>query len=87
MAINTNEITKQVIDFQKSAFNNWYDAVSMMQDQATAATESLISKSGLVPADSNKTVEKWIEVFKANRTNLKKQIDDNFKQAEKLLIV
>lgn len=87
MAVNTNEITKQVIDFQKNAFTSWYDAVTMMQDQTTAAVDSMLSQSGLVPNESSKTIDNWVDVFKTNRKNLKKQIDDGFKQAEKLFII
>ncbi len=85
MAANTNDMTKQMIDFQKSTFNNWYDAVAMMQDQAASATETLMNQSGLVPEESSKTLDQWMALFKTNRTNFKKQIDANFKQAEKLL--
>jgi hypothetical protein len=87
MAINTNEITKQMIDFQKTAFNSWYDAVAMMQDQAASAMDTVLNQSGVIPADGSKALDKWGEVFKTNRQNLKKQIDTNFKQAEKIFII
>ncbi len=85
MAANTNDITKQVMDFQKNAFANWFDAVSQMQDQAVTVTETLMNQSGLAAGENTKVLEPWVEVFKNNRTNLKKQIDENFKQAEKLM--
>ena len=87
MALNTNEITKQMIDFQKTAFASWYDAVTLMQDQTTNAVDNMLSQSGLLPDEGSKTLNKWVEVFKTNRKNLKKQVDDGFKQAEQLLVV
>jgi hypothetical protein len=85
MAANTNDITKQVMDFQKNTFTSWFDAVSQMQDQAVSATETLMNQSGLASGENSKALEPWVEVFKNNRKNLKKQIDENFKQAEKLM--
>lgn len=87
MALNTKEIAKQVIDFQKNAFTSWYEAVALMQDQTTAAVDTLLNQSGMVPGEGNQAMDKWVEVFKTNRKNLKKQVDDGFKQAEKLFVI
>ena len=42
-----NQIAKQTIDFQKSAFISGYDAVARAQDQTAEAVEMMLNKTSL----------------------------------------
>ena len=42
MTMNTKEITKQALDFQKGVFDSWYGAMSDLQDQAAAAVGTML---------------------------------------------
>ena len=45
MNMEYTQITKQVLDFQKMSFSNWYDAVALLQDQATSAMDMVLDKN------------------------------------------
>ena len=80
-----NQITKQAIDFQKSAFNSWYNAVTMVQDQAAAAVETLMNQTSLVPEDGRQAITSWVGACQAERNRFKSYVDDSFSGLEKRL--
>jgi hypothetical protein len=56
-----NQIAKQAIDFQKTAFNNWFDAVTMVQEQAVSAMAAMMKQSGLaMPEEAPKALKSWV---------------------------
>ena len=80
-----NQITKQAIDFQKSAFNSWYNAVTMVQDQAAAAVETLMNQTSLVPEDGRQAITSWVGACQAERDRFKSYVVDSFSGLEKHL--
>ena len=73
-----DNIAKQIIDFQKSAFDNSYGAVVMLQDQAQAAFNTLLEQSPWVPRESKNAIDGWIQVCKTGRDEYKSLVDDGF---------
>ncbi len=80
-----NQITKQAIDFQKTAFNSWYNAVTMVQDQAAAAVETLMNQTSLVPEDGRQAIKSWVGACQAERNRFKSYVEDSFSGLEKTL--
>lgn len=52
-----NQIAKQAVNFQKTAFTNWLDTVAKVQDQAASTMETMINQGNLVPEDGRKAIE------------------------------
>jgi hypothetical protein len=80
-----NQITKQAIDFQKTAFNSWYNAVSMVQDQAAVAVETMMNQTSLVPEDGRQAIKSWLDACQAERNRFKSYVEDGFSGLEKHL--
>ena len=80
-----NQITKQAIDFQKTAFNSWYNAVTMVQDQAAATVETLMNQTSLVPEDGRQAIKSWVGACQAERNRFKSYVEDSFSGLEKTL--
>ena len=80
-----NQITKQAIDFQKSAFNSWYNAVTMVQDQASSAVETMLDKTSLVPEDGRQAIKSWVNACQEERNRFKSYVEDSFSGLEKSL--
>lgn len=79
------QITKQVIDFQKMSFLNWYDAFSILQDQATSAMDMVLDQSTWVPEEGRKVIQSWMSACQQERGRLKSYIDDGFTGLEKYM--
>ena len=80
-----NQITKQAIDFQKNAFNSWYHAMTMVQDQATSAVETMMNQTSLVPEDGRQAIKSWVSACREERNRFKSYVEDSFSGLEKHL--
>ena len=79
------EITKQVIDFQKMSFSNWYNAMAMVQDQTTSAMDMVLDQSTWVPEDGRKAAQNWLNVCQEERNRFKVYVDESFSSMEKFI--
>jgi hypothetical protein len=62
-----NQITKQVIDFQKMSFLNWYDTMAMLQDQATSTVNMVLQQNTWWPEDGRKAIQSWFNTCQKER--------------------
>ena len=83
--IEYNQITKQAIDFQKTAFNSWYNAVTMVQDQAVSAVETMMNQTSLVPEEGRQAIKSWVSACQEERNRFKSYVEDSFSGLEKRL--
>jgi hypothetical protein len=79
------EITKQVIDFQKMSFSNWYNAMAMVQDQTTSAMDMVLGQSTWVPEDGRNAAQNWLNVCQEERNRFKVYVDEGFSSMEKFI--
>jgi hypothetical protein len=78
-----SQMTKQVMDFQKISFTSWYDALSLLQDQANSAMDTMLEQSSWIPEEGRQAMSSWINVCQEERDRLKNYIDDSFSGIEK----
>jgi hypothetical protein len=77
------QITKQIIDFQKISFSNWYNAVALVQDQTRSAMDMVLDQSTWVPEDGNKAVKSWLDACQDERDRFKAYVDEGFSSMER----
>jgi len=85
MTINANEITQQALDFQKSTFAGWYDAVSAIQDRTIAEVEKLLNQTIWIPDESRKVISSWVTSCKNERERYRVYMEESFSALEKHL--
>ena len=76
------QIAKQLIDFSKTAFDNSFEAMAVLQDQTEKMTNAIIEQNALIPEEGKKAVADWIKSYKKGRNDLKTAADENFKKVE-----
>lgn len=81
--MEANKIAKQVINFQKMSFDSWFSTMSLMQDQAASAMNTMIDQARWMPQDGRDAVQNWMDVIKDERSRLKGYMDDSFVSMEK----
>ncbi len=76
-------ITKQVLDFQKSTFDNAFNMMSMLQDQ-TEKTFSTFLETGMwpIPEEEKEVINEWVQSLKKGREEFKKVMDEGFQRVE-----
>ena len=77
---------KQMIEFNRTTFNNAYNAMVLVQDQCEKAVYAVLDQATGLPVEGRKTIENWSEAFKDGRKNFKQQMDNGFEQAVKLFV-
>ena len=85
MTMNTKEITKQALDFQKGVFDSWYGAMSDLQDQAAAAVGTMLNHTSWVPDQGRQVISSWVSTCKNERDRFKVYMDESFSGLKKHL--
>ena len=80
-----NDMIKQMIDFNKSSFENSYNMMVNLHDQAEQMTNTMLEQPLGIPDDSKKVIIEWIAAFKKGRSSMKSTIDANYEKLESFL--
>ena len=68
----------QIIDYQKTFFDNTYEAVVKLQDQGSQMVDWVVEKNSLIPEDAKKQCTYWTDFILQNQKNYKSYVDDSF---------
>jgi polyhydroxyalkanoate synthesis regulator phasin len=80
--MDNTQILKQMMDFQKTTFDNAFSAMVMMQGQAEQMANNLIDQATWLPEEGRKVVADWVAAYKKGRDEYKAYVDDSFKKVE-----
>ena len=69
---------KQIIEFQKAAFDSTFDAVVALQDQQEQFFTDMLERSSMVPDEGKELVNEWIETFRRGREDFKAAADKSY---------
>jgi hypothetical protein len=75
---------KQMVQFNKNAFDHGYNAMEMLWKQNEKMTNSFLDQAAWIPEEGKKTVNEWMQLFKKGCDNFKKTADQNYNNMEKL---
>ena len=76
---------KQMIDFNKSSFNNAFSAMVMAQEQTETMANTFLEQAAWLPEEGKKAIKDWLDACKKGREDYKKLIDDAYKKVESYL--
>lgn len=83
--MDSSRIAKQMIDFQRTTFDNIYNSMVMLQDHTEKLAITLFEQATWIPEESSRVVNQWTEIFKKGRNDLKVAVEDSFSKMEKLI--
>lgn len=83
--MDQKQIFKQMVDFNKGAFNNAFNAMVMVQDQTETLASSMLSQATWMPEEGQKAVREWVDAFKTGRETYKQTVDEAFKKVEEFV--
>jgi len=83
--MNSTQIVKQMIDFQKTTLDNFFNAVVLVQEQGEKMTNTLFEQISWLPEENKRLLDQWMSMAKKGRDDLKSAMDDNFKNVSDLL--
>jgi hypothetical protein len=59
--MDQKQIAKQMIDFNKAAFDNSFNAMAILQDQIEKMASTALEQNNMIPAEGKKAVSAWIK--------------------------
>jgi hypothetical protein len=75
-------IGKQMIEFNKSAFDNSFKAMTMVYEQNEKMLDAFLGQASWLPEDGRKALKEWMESYKKGCQDFKKIVDDNYAKVE-----
>jgi len=75
-------ILKQMIDFNKTAFDNTFSTMNMVQEQTEKMFGTMIDQNPWLPEEGKKAIQGWVSTYKQGCDEFKKMADENFSKVE-----
>ncbi len=79
-------IARQVIDFNKAAFDSSFDAINLWESHAERMVQLFVEKATFFPEDGKKALTDWFATYKKGIEDYKAAVDNNFHNVEDYFI-
>jgi polyhydroxyalkanoate synthesis regulator phasin len=77
---------KQILDFNKKAFDDSFNAVVTVQEHAEKMARIFFEKSSFFPEEGKKIVEDWVHTYRNGLDEFRTNVDSRFELVEKYLL-
>ena len=83
--MDTTQMAKQTLNFQKTIFTNSYNAMVLAQEQTEKMFSSYLEQLPWATEDGKKTLTSSVEMTKKARDDFKKAVDEGYAKFEEML--
>lgn len=80
--MDQKQIAKQMIDFNKTAFDNSFKAMTMVYEQNEKMLAAYLEQATWLPQDGRKAIRDWMATYKTGCEEFKKLADDAYAKVE-----
>ena len=77
---------KQMVEFNKSTFDNSFKAMVMLQEQTEKMVNTMLGQATWLPEEGKKALKDWVKSYKKGRDAFKKLVDESFKKVEDFFV-
>ncbi len=85
--METSQMTKKFLDFQRDALSSWYDAVASMQKQAASSVNLVLDQSDWLPVEGRQMMQNWVKACQKGCDDYKDLVEDSINELEKVLVI
>ncbi len=82
--MEANNIAKQMIGFQKTAFDNNYSTMVFFQNKTEDMMNDILKQMPWVPKEAKKPMQEVSEIIKKSRDDFKIFVDDSYTKLEEM---
>lgn len=83
--MDNKKILNQMVQFNKTIFDNAFNAMQMAQGQGEKLLTSLIDQAAWLPDDGKKTIKDWVGTYKKGCEDFKAAVDAQYKKVDEFL--
>jgi hypothetical protein len=76
------QIAKQLIQFNKTAFDNSFNAMNMVYEQNEKMVESLLNQATWLPEEGKRAIGDWMSAYRTGCNDFKKLVNENYAKVE-----
>ncbi|HJO63343.1 MAG TPA: hypothetical protein QF571_11060 [Desulfobacterales bacterium] len=80
--MDQKQILKQMIDANKTTFDNTFNAMVLLQEQTEGMVNTLLDQATWLPAEGKKAIEEWVGAYKKGCETFKDMVDGSFNKVE-----
>ena len=80
--MDPKQIAKQMLDFNKTAFDNNINSMKALQEQTERLIGKFWEKSTMFPEEGKQAITDWMKAYKKGCDDFKNIADNNFKKVE-----
>ncbi len=73
---------KQMVEFNKTTFDNSFKTMVMLQEQTETMVNTLLGQATWLPEEGKKVIKDWVKAYKKGRDDYKKLVDQSFTKVE-----
>lgn len=84
--MEANQITKQVLEFQKGAFSSWFGVLSILQDQADLTVDTMLKQTRWMPDEGRQAILSWVSACRQESGRYKAYVEQSFSGFEKYIV-
>jgi hypothetical protein len=85
--METNQMTKKILDFQKDVISQWYDVMTSMQEQSAASLKTVLAQSSWMPDEGRRLLLNWVDACQKGCDDYKELLSDSLSGIEKVLVI
>ena len=75
-------LLKQMLEFNKTAFDNSFNAMLTIQEQNAKMVDTFIEQATWMPEEGKKLIRDWVNAYKKGCEDFKKAADENYKKVD-----
>lgn len=80
--MDPKKVAKQTFDFYKSTFNNTFNALMLLQEQAQRMMDMYLEQTSGMPEEGKKAILEWNKAYRKSSEEFKKAVDESFGRIE-----
>jgi hypothetical protein len=82
MKMDQKQIAKQMIQFNKTAFDNSFNAMTMVYEQNEKMVNAFLSQAAWLPEDGKKAITDWLQAYQKGCADFKDTVEENYQKVE-----
>jgi hypothetical protein len=77
-----NQACNQMMEFNKAAFNNTFNAMALIQEQTERMMNLSLEQATMLPKEGKKVLTEWLSAYRKGGDLFKKAVEDSFQKLE-----
>jgi hypothetical protein len=80
--MDQKQIAKQMIQFNKTAFDNSFNAMTMVYEQNEKMVNAFLAQATWLPENGKTAITDWLKAYQTGCADFKKMVDDSYQKVE-----